>query len=101
MIRSSALPSAPPVHPDKTLKVTVTYLNLSRLTESAPAILSQISSLTLPRTKEPTVSLFLISPLAEENSRNPFTESREVMRQLFFSFQMQSMGTMTWKKFPC
>ena len=47
MMRSSA----PPVHSSKTLKVTVTYLNLSTLVEPAPTIPSQISNLTLLRTK--------------------------------------------------
>ena len=58
MIRSSALPSAPPVHPDKTLEVTVTYLNLNTLVEAAPTIPSQISNLTLLRAKNPTVSFY-------------------------------------------
>tara|TARA_Y100000588_G_scaffold241404_1_gene255256 strand:+ start:803 stop:1381 length:579 start_codon:yes stop_codon:yes gene_type:complete len=58
MIRSSALPSPPPVHPDKTLEVTVTYLNLNTLAEPAPTIPSQISNLSLLRAKNPTVSFY-------------------------------------------
>ena len=58
MIRASTLPLAPPVRSDKTLKVTVTYLNLSTLVEPAPVIPSQISNLTLLRAKNPTVSFY-------------------------------------------
>ena len=58
MIRSSTLPSAPPVQSDKTLEVTVSYLNLNTLVEPAPTIPSQISNLTLLRAKNPTVSFY-------------------------------------------
>ena len=58
MIRASTLPLAPPVRSDKTLKVTVTYLNLSTLVEPAPVLPSQISNLTLLSAKNPTVSFF-------------------------------------------
>ncbi len=58
MIRSSALPSAPPIHSDKSLKVTVRYLNLSTQVEPAPTIPLQISNVTLLLTKSPTVSFY-------------------------------------------
>ena len=58
MIRSSKLPSAPTVRSDNTLKITVSYLKLNTLVEPAPPVPSQISNLTLLRTKNPTVSFY-------------------------------------------